>query len=296
MNNKLSKIIATLFILVLILLGIAINDNFDDVSVGDAQIDNDELLQVHFLDVGQGDSIYIRTPDEVDILIDGGPDKNVLSELGKVMPFWDREIDVMILTHPHSDHVSGLVEVLRRFDVKQIYYTGVLHTAPDYLAWLDEIKKQGLDLKIVNEKFTLDLGEEIDLDFLWPLEDFTNKKVDNLNNTSIVNLLRYKDTQMLFTGDAEIEVEEALLEEEIDLAADLLKAGHHGSTTASSEEFLASVKPETVVIQCGQDNSFGHPHLRIIKRLQRLGIEIFRTDNDGMISVYSDGKQIALTR
>lgn len=292
MNNKLSKIIATLFLLVLILLGIAVNDNFNDVSVGDAQINNDELLQVHFLDVGQGDSIYIRTPDEIDILIDGGPDKNVLSELGKVMPFWDREIDVMILTHPHSDHVAGLVEVLRRFDVKQIYYTGVLHTAPDYIAWLEEIKTQGLDLKIVKEQFTLDLGEDFDLEFLWPLENFTNKKVDNLNNTSIVNLLKYKDTRMLFTGDAEIEVEEALLEEEIDLSADLLKAGHHGSTTASSEEFLEAVKPTQVVIQCGQDNSFGHPHLRIIKRLQRLGIDIFRTDNDGAVTIYSDGSTL----
>src|SRR6056297_3473113 len=126
-----------------------------------------------------------------DILIDGGPDKNILSQLGRVMPFWDHEIEVMILTHPHADHVTGLVEVLRRYEVKQIYYPGVLHTSSIYQAWLDEIKKQNLSLHIVSQPFDMDLRGGIKLKFLYPDQDFANKKVENLNNTSIVNKLIY---------------------------------------------------------------------------------------------------------
>ena len=249
-------------------------------------------LEVHFLDIGQGDSIYIRTPDNQDILIDGGPDKNVLSELGKVMPYWDHDIDVMILTHPHSDHVTGLVEVLRRYDVKQIYYTGVLHTAPDYIAWLEEIQKQQIPLNIVQSFFEMDFGNEIVLQFLYPQYELKNKKVSELNNSSIVNKLIYKNTAFLFTGDAEEEQEEELLQMNLDLSADVFKAGHHGSSSSNSEEFLFTVDPEFVVIQCGENNEFGHPHERVLARFERLGYQVFRNDLDGTVSFYSDGEAV----
>lgn len=289
MQNKIKKIFGFIFVLVLVLFGLIVNDNWSGFNLAELQekedTTNQESLKVHFLNVGQGDSIYIRTPDEVDVLIDGGPDKTVLNELGEVMPFWDRDIDVMVLTHPHSDHVTGLVEVLRRFEVKKVYYTGVVHTAPDYIAWLEEIKKQKIPLLVVKEKFDLQLGEKAQLEFLWPVEDFTNKKVSNLNNTSIVNRLVFGDNQILLTGDIEEEVEEKLLELSSDMTANILKLAHHGSKTATTEDFLTAVSPKQAIIQCGLGNDFGHPHGRVLERLRRLNVNIKRTDLDGRVSL-----------
>lgn len=257
-------------------------------------------LRVYFLNVGQGDAIYIRTPEEQDILIDGGPDASVLAELGRVMPFWDRQIDVVVLTHPHSDHVAGLVPVLRRFEVKQIYYTGVLHTAPDYLAWLEEIKTRKIPLNIVQDFFELKLSESVKLQFLFPTTSLVNQKMTELNNSSIVTRLVDGDAEFLFTGDAEAEVEEALVkkycapEQTCSLASDVLKIGHHGSTSSSSEEFLKAVNPRYAVISVGQDNAFGHPHLRTLKRLERLNVPILRTDEKGAIVFATDGKGLNL--
>jgi len=299
MLNKLYKILFGALVVVAALWLVAMNDGSPAIVVSEKKTQTENqaapLLRVYFLNVGQGDAIYIRTPEEQDILIDGGPDASVLSELGKVMPFWDRQIDVMVLTHPHSDHVAGLVEVLRRFEVKQIYYTGVLHTAPDYLAWLTEIKNKNVSMNIVHDFFELKLSDEIKLQFLYPTVSLVNKKMTELNNSSIVTRLVDGDTEFLFTGDAEAEVEEALLkkycalEQPCALASDVLKVGHHGSTSSSLEEFLKAVDPRYAVISVGQDNSFGHPHLRTLKRLERLNVPILRTDERGAIEFATDG-------
>ncbi len=254
-------------------------------------LNEEKTLEAHFLDVGQGDAIYIRTPDEVDVLIDGGPDNNLLSRLGQVMPFYDHRIDIMILTHPHADHVTGLVEVLKRYEVGEIYYTGVLHSTADYLTWLRLIEEKGIPLKIVQSFFELRLDDNIDLQFLYPDHSLINKKVAELNNSSIVNRLVYNNIEIMLTGDAEAEVEEHLLVSGHDLSADIFKAGHHGSSSSSSEEFVRAVDPEAVIIQSGQDNAFGHPHLRSLRLFERLNLNIYRNDLLGTISVYTDGDQ-----
>ncbi|MFH2018792.1 MAG: MBL fold metallo-hydrolase, partial [bacterium] len=151
--------------------------------------DSAPKLAVRVLDVGQGDAIFIETPEKFQILIDGGPDKSVLYELGNVMGFWDRTIDAIVLTHPHADHVSGLVEVLRRYEVNKIYMTGVLHTSNDYITFLNLIDEKNIDVQIVDEQFVLNLDNEIDFEFLYPLKSFAGLKVESLNNTSIVNRL-----------------------------------------------------------------------------------------------------------
>lgn len=296
MKKQIHKIILFLFVLVLVLWGVTVNDNGQGLKEASLQEKNIGSMEVHYLDVGQGDAIYIRTPNEIDVLIDGGPDKTVLSELGAVMPYWDRDIDIMILTHPHSDHVTGLIEVLRRYEVKQIYYTGVLHTAPDYLAWLEEIKKQEIPLSIVSSRFDIDLGEESKLEFLWPQENLINKKVTELNNTSIMNKLVFGEVSFLFSGDNEAEVEEELIELGVDLKADVLKSSHHGSKTSNTEEFINKVDPEIVVIQCGEDNSFHHPHGRVLSRYERDNLNIFRTDLDGRVSFITNGFEIEKTQ
>lgn len=304
--NNFKKLILGLFLIFLILVGIVINDNWNRLSVVYSSNDNivgtqnlafpdENLLEVHFLDVGQGDAIYIKTPDDIDVLIDGGPDKNVLSQLGRVMDFWDHQIDVVILTHPHSDHLDGLIEVLRRFDVKKVYYTGVLYAGSDYRVFLEEIQKQNIETNIVNSKFKIDLGNEVDLEFLWPQVNYANQKVKELNNTSIVNLLRYRDIEFLLTGDMETEVEELLIENNDYEDIDVLKVAHHASTSSSSLDYLEKIAPEIAVIHVGADNSFGHPHRRVVDRLDRLKIQTFRTDLLGTITFKTDGVNLFQT-
>ncbi|MBI5077127.1 MBL fold metallo-hydrolase [Candidatus Falkowbacteria bacterium] len=280
--------LSTIFgLLIIVLLWLTVSGNFYFWQDKDAP-----ALSVYFFDVGEGDAIYIRAPNNFDVLIDGGPDKSVLAELGEAMPFWDKTIEAMILTHPHSDHVTGLVEILRRYKVRQVYLNGVLNDANAYAAWLAEIKKKQVPAKIVDNLFELQLGPEIKLQFLYPQSNIANQKSAELNDTSIVTRLVYGESEFLFAGDAGEAEEKELLDSGVILSSDVLKVGHHGSNTASSEEFLAAVNPQIAVIESGAGNEFFHPHPRTLSRLERLGVKILRTDQLGTIKLSSDGKKI----
>ena len=251
-------------------------------------------LEVDFLDIGQGDAVLIKAPFGQNILIDGGPDNSVIKRLGENLPWWDKKIDLMILTHPHDDHATGLIEVIKRYKVKKILYTGVVHTSPNYLVWLELVRDRQIPLTIIDRPQKIILGKHCVLDILYPAKSLLGQTVNNLNNSSIVVKLIYEETKFLLTGDAEIEVEQELVESNIDLTAQVLKAGHHGSDTSSSIEFLQAVKPEIVVIQVGIDNDFGHPSRRVIKRLERTGAQVLRNDLDGTVKLVSDGKNIRI--
>jgi len=288
-----------IFIIILALLSGSIilftNKHLLEINSSETFNSTDEILSIHYLDVGQGDAILIQTPNKTDILIDGGPDNSILNELGKVMPFYDNTIDIIILTHPHSDHVVGLTEVLRRYQINKIYYTGVIHTSPDYIEWLKEIKKQNIQTIIIDEPILLELEKDINLEFLYPFKSLNNKRVTEINNTSIVNRLVYNEISFLFTGDAEIEVEEELMEHETQLSSSVLKAGHHGSHSSSSIDFIKQVNPEISIIQVGTDNKFNHPHLITTKRLERLEIPTYRNDLLGTISIQTNGQIMQLS-
>ena len=263
-------------------------------------------LAVNFLDVGQGSSVLIQTPYGQNILIDGGDvDAKVLRQLPLFMPFYDRRIDLVILTHPHDDHVGGLVPVLKRYRVGNILYTGVTHSAPAYLEFLQTIKERHIPLTIIERPQTITLGDDLKLEILYPLTSFLQKDVSNLNNTSIVTLLTYKQKKFLFMGDAETEVEEVLAASPLPMGegvggegvgADVLLAGHHGSDTSSTEDFLNTVKPRYAVIPVGVDNDFGHPSLRVLRRFDRMEILYFRNDLDGWVQAVSDGEQIVTSK
>jgi competence protein ComEC len=197
---------------------------------------------------------------------------------------------LVILTHPHSDHVVGLNEVLKRYAVKKVLYTGVLHTSPDYLAFLKIIKDQNINNEIIKAKKDLILGPDLKLEILFPLNDLSGQKFDNLNNTSIVMRLIYQDFKVLLTGDAEAEEEKQLIASGSDLQAQVLKVGHHGSRAASSDDFLALVRSEAAVIQCGKDNDFGHPHLRTLKRFLQRNMAVYRNDLQGQVKIISHGR------
>lgn len=265
-----------------------------------------DKLKVIFLDVGQGDSTLIITPEQKNILVDGGPDDKILSQLGKFLPLKQKKIDMVILTHPHADHLDGLVEVMRRYEVGEIYYTGFLHTTNVFLEWLNIIKSKNIPLHIIKEKQKVEIGGA-EFDFLYPQEDlsglapsdlnqekFKKLKLDNLNNTSLVFKLVYGRTQFLFMGDAELPIEKYLINQNIDLSADVLKVGHHGSNSSTSEDFLKLISPQSAVISVGANNDFGHPHLRTLRRLERYGISVFRTDENGDVEILSDGEKLEI--
>ena len=240
-------------------------------------------LEIAFLDVGQGDASLIKTPFGQNILIDGGADYKVVNELEKILPWWDRTIDLMILTHSHNDHVAGLIFVLERYNVEKIFYTGVVHSAPAYLEWLKIIKAKNIPLIIMDRPQKINFGDDCFFDVIYPRQSLLGKSVSNLNNSSIVAELDCANKTVLFTGDAEIEVEEELIKAGVLNEVEILKVGHHGSNSSSIQEFLELVNPQKAIISAGKDNKFGHPSLRIIKRLERLGAEVLRTDLDGTI-------------
>lgn len=261
-------------------------------------------MEVDFLDVGQGDGILIKTPYGQNILIDGGPDGAVIKRLSEELPWWDKRIDLMVLTHPHGDHLVGLIDVMKRYEVKKILYTGAIHTSSDYFAWLNAVKTKKIPLVVVARPLTIRLGQESELNIIYPRRSLAGKTINNLNNSSIVVKLRYGATEFLFTGDIESEAEEELVgfvaagrtsRPTANLRADVLKVAHHGSGDSSGWKFLKRVMPKIAVIQVGADNEFGHPDRRVVKRLERINARVLRTDLDGTVKLTSDGKAVTVS-
>lgn len=244
-------------------------------------------LRVYFLNVGQGDASYIKTPTGEDILIDGGPDSNILNELGKVMDFGDHEINLVILSHPHADHLTGLLEVLDRFKVDEVWETGVEYPSATYDSWRKEISAKQIPDKIVQAGDEKQFGD-VKFLVLYPLSPIQNQKIDNVNNASIVNRLNYKKFSVLYLGDAETEVQRKIA---IQMkVATVLKTGHHGSRNGTVEEMLRVVRPAIAVISAGKGNKYGHPHAEALNLLKSYAIRIFRTDQNGTIEIDSDGE------
>lgn len=243
----------------------------------------DDLFHIYFLDVDQGDSVFIKTPANHQILIDGGPKNFVIEELGDVMPFFDKSIDLMVLTHPHEDHLAGLVEVLRRFDVQNVLLTGVLYDNSSYEELLKEIKKQKIPLYFASADNDF-IFDTVDLDVIFPFDSIVGQSFENVNNSSIAMKINYQNVKILLTGDLEVEAESKLVKAKIDLTADIFKAGHHGSRTASSWELLKKALPKIVVIQCGKENDYSHPHPETLRNLKRIGVKnVYRNDLDGRV-------------
>lgn len=248
-------------------------------------------LEVDFLDVGQGDAELIKTPFGQNILIDGGPDTTILKRLGENLPWWERTIDLIELTHPHEDHVTGLNNVIKRYNVKKVIYTGVTYDSPVYYSWLQAVTANKISATIIDRPQTIQLGPDCELEILYPLQPLVGQSMADLNDASIVSLLKYKQTRFLFTGDAGSDIEQKLIAANDDLVANVLKVGHHASDLATSEGFLTKVKPQYAIIEVGK-NDYGLPSLRVIKRLERFGAKVYRTDEAGTVKVVSDGKNV----
>ncbi|HUW71851.1 MAG TPA: ComEC/Rec2 family competence protein [Candidatus Humimicrobiaceae bacterium] len=253
------------------------------------------FLEVNFFDVGQGDAIFIETPKSHQILIDGGPDSTILEKLAAEMPFWDRTIDLIVLTHPHSDHLKGLIDVLERYRVENILWSGVNYNSQLYQEWQKTIEKEGAEIYIAQAGQRVISSKAI-LEILYPFESFAGEETENLDNTSVSAKLVFEENSFLFTGDAYQEVELALAKELPErLKSNVLKVGHHGSRTSSAQEFVEQVLPEIAVISVGKDNSYGHPNQEVLDTLEKYDITVLRTDKDGDIKIISDGKNLKIT-
>lgn len=253
----------------------------------------DGRLHVSFMDVGQGDAVLLRGPMGELVLVDGGPDGLVLDRMGRELLPYEREIEMVIVSHPHADHIAGLIEVLRNYQVRNLLFTGVKYDYSGYRELMSLAKARGVRVLIARSDEDFRVGW-MGFDVVYPTRSLEGKSFPNVNNSSIVFRLVYGEKMMMFSGDLEEEKEKEVVAGGADLKADLLKAGHHGSKTSNSAGYLAKVAPSVVVISCGVDNQFGHPFAGTLERLLGTGAEVWRTDLDGTVEGESDGEVLSV--
>ena len=255
----------------------------------------DDKLHVTFLDVGQGDAILIQAPSGKDILIDGGPDfQKINLELSEKLPFWDRTIDLVVCTQPQADHITGLVEVIQRYKVKQVLEPGLSYNSSIYQEWLNVVENKRIEHNIARAGQEIDLGSGIKMEVLNPPEGLFEETSHDVDNNGVVLRLTWGKFSFLFTADIREEAEFNLIGQRANLKSTVLKIAHHGSSTSTSQQFLAAVDPEVTVICVGADNPFGHPSPDVMERLiDRLGEDnVYRTDKDGTIEFITDGERL----
>lgn len=254
----------------------------------------ENLEKVSFLDVGQGDAIFIESPTGTQVLIDGGRDAGVLRELTKVMGFFDRGIDLVVATHPDMDHIGGLIDVLKRYDVATVLMTENESDSSSFASFNELVQAEGARVIYVRKGQVFDLGlgraGSITLHVLFPDRD---PRGFESNVSSIVTQLQYGDIGFMLTGDSPQSIETYLVSILGNgLESEVLKAGHHGSRTSSNESFVRAVHPEYAIISAGKSNSYGHPHKEIMSLFQMLGITTKNTAESGSVSFESNGEKV----
>jgi competence protein ComEC len=250
-------------------------------------------LQVVFFSVGQGDSSLVRLPTGEDILIDGGPNNNVLEKLGRSLPFFDRKIELVIVTHPHADHIFGLIEVLERYEVDKVLMTGAENSTDFFEEFLRILEEKNIPVEMADRGDKINFGNVL-MEILWPVNGIEVPDAEKkFNDNSIVFNLKYGGNNFLFTGDATCEAEEEIIKlgsiwANSETGFEVLKVPHHGSKTSSCENFLAELKPDAAIISVGKDNKYNLPAAGTVKRLEDFARELFRTDENGDIAFVCD--------
>ena len=249
---------------------------------------SNDTVKIEVLDIGQGDASLIYTKDEV-IMIDTGDidERDRLEKLLKERNI--STIDKLIITHPHADHIGGAYVVFKNVNVKEVYDNGDATTSKTYQTYLKNIKQKNIAYHQLKAGDTVDFGDGVSFKVFSPTEKMI-KNDDDLNNNSIVGQLRYKDFTMLFTGDSERDAEQNMVKSYgNELQSDVLKSPHHGSRTSSSDDYLKTVKAKDVIISLAADNEYGHPHKQTLDRYKKYNMNVYRTDQDGTITITTDG-------
>jgi competence protein ComEC len=253
----------------------------------------DRRLHVVFFDVGQGDAIFIRSPHGHQILVDGGPSPTLLLDaLGRAMPFWDRSLDLVALTHPDEDHLAGLIPVLERYQVGHAIEPALPHETPLAEQWERLLLQRGVPQVMSQRGMRIALEDGLLLEVLHPGPQMLRGTDADDNNNSLVLRVVYGGASFLLTGDLEHEGERALLRTGQPVRSHVLKVAHHGAGSATGEPFLAAVDPQLAIISVGEDNRFDHPAVELLGRLDQRGISILRTDQQGQIELITDGERI----
>lgn len=255
-------------------------------------VNSEQNLIISYIDVGQGDSIFIQLPNDETILIDAGNQGDGAEIIRYVKNSGTDTLDYVIATHPHADHIGSMSEVINAFAVKKVYMPKALHTSQTFENLLDTIEKKGLMIETAKAGKTMFDNGSVKAEFIAPNSD----SYFNLNNYSAVLLLTYNDKRFLFMGDAERESENEIITNYSDISADVLKVGHHGSNTSSARPFIEKVKPSYAIISVGVRNNYGHPDMETVDVLQSINADIWRTDEKGTIAVTCDGKKISISR
>lgn len=256
---------------------------------------NLSVVEVNFFDVGEGDSILIEMPKSNQILIDGGPSRNVVEKIAKEMPLLDNKIEMVVLSHPDKDHITGLFEIFDTFEVERVLMPkieGELASKNLYLNFKRRLKEEGSEVIFAKQGQKISFPGEVYFFIFWPKENFSSKET---NNFSVVGKLIFGKISFLFTGDIPEKIEKELVRENFNLQSSVLKIAHHGSKHSSSEEFLNFVKPLLAVISVGKNN-YGHPSNEVLERLEKYDIKTARTDGEGDIKIITDGEGLKLNK
>ncbi|MGC8971343.1 MAG: ComEC/Rec2 family competence protein [bacterium] len=285
--RKTRKFTTTFIVLSIILIGFGISDsNVRDIFSSRSLLFNADI-KIFVLDVGQGDSILIKAFDR-NILIDAGPDKSLSA--GKINSLGVRRINLVIVTHPHSDHIGGMAEIIERYTPEYYLDPGIPHTSKMYKKLLDLVDEKKINYIRPNGQTIHIQSAEL---YIFPLPN----DIKDINNGSVVSKLSYKSFDILLLGDAEIEEQSFLIEINRDkLRSKVLKISHHGSSTGTNQRLIDIVSPETAVISVGRNNPYGHPHREVLELLRRNNVRFYRTDRDGTVAILSDGTRYKVLR
>ncbi len=245
-------------------------------------------LKIHYIDVGQGDSILIQINGK-NMLIDAGPRSSSDKLLKYLNTMGVKKLDVILATHPHEDHIGSMASVIKNFDLGDFYAPKITSNTKTFENMITALKDKNKKINVAKAGVKINLDNKINCELIAP----NSSSYDNINNYSAVLKLTYNNTAFLFTGDAEKVSEKEILQKNFDVKADVLKLGHHGSSTSSSKEFLEKVSPKYAIISCGKNNDYGHPHKETLSEMKKRNIKIYRTDLDGNIILISDGKNIS---
>jgi competence protein ComEC len=244
----------------------------------------DGKLHLKIYDVGQGDAIFLRTPGGHKVLIDGGPNNKILDYLGEELPFYSKKLDLVILTHPQSDHLTGLVDVVERYQISYLWMNETKNETKLFSEWQDVLKNREATASIVRQGDRMVFPDKTEITVVWPKNDLT---VSDINAHSVVVLVTYGDFDALLTGDADRQTQPYTSGSR---HVEVFKVPHHGAKESFDEKFVRTISPEVSVISVGSKNSYGHPSTQAVNVLEEVGSKIYRTDKDGTIEIVSDGK------
>lgn len=248
------------------------------------------LLKVHFINVGQGDSILIQVNDK-NMLIDSGPKNSSKTLLNYLNSQNISNLNYVIATHPHEDHIGGMSFVINKYSINKFYAPKVTQSTKTFEQMIESLQNKKLSIIPINDNTTsIDLGPNTKTTIYSPI----STSYENLNNYSPVIRVQYFNNSFLFTGDAAFESEKEILQKGSDINADVIKIGHHGSSTSTSPDFLKAVNPKIAVISVGKNNDYGHPSSETLNLLKRNNIKVYRTDLDGTIVMTSNGNKIKM--